>query len=175
VAGFHTEYSGFRWALFFFAEYAEMFAVGALAAILFFGAWYSPLPASWGAAWASGPRWRQALHGVIFSGPLWLIAKGFFFVYVQMWLRWTLPRIRIDQVMHACVQFMLPVTMLMLLAQTFWELLVPQHSLLARAANLACTAVGVATAIGIIGLGLYGLRYRRQLVGKLAIEHLPGS
>jgi len=175
VAGYMTEYSGFRWALFMFAEYAEMFAAGALAAILFFGAWYSPLPASWGAAWASGPLWQRALHGVVFSGPLWLIFKGIFFVYVQIWLRWTLPRIRLDQVMHACVQYMLPVTMVVLLAQTFWELLVRDGSTLAFVANVLCTAVGVVAFIGIIRFVVYGLRHRRQLVGTLAIEHLPGS
>jgi NADH-quinone oxidoreductase subunit H len=175
VAGFMTEYSGFRWALFMFAEYAEMFAVGSLGAILFFGAWHSPLPASWGAAWATGPLWQQALHGLVFSGPLWLIAKGIFFVYVQIWLRWTLPRIRLDQVMHACVQYMLPVTMLVLLAQTFWELLVPDGSGLAILVNTICTAAGVVAVIGIISLAVYGLRYRRRLVGTLAIDHLPGS
>ncbi len=175
VAGYMTEYSGFRWALFMFAEYAEMFAAGALVAILFFGAWYSPLPASWGAAWAAGPLWQRALHGVLFSGPLWLVLKGLFFVYVQIWLRWTLPRIRLDQVMHACVQVMLPVTMVLLLGQTFWELLVHRGSWLAVGANVVCTAVGVAGVVGIIAIVTYGLMYRRRLVGALAIDHLPGS
>jgi NADH-quinone oxidoreductase subunit H len=175
VAGYMTEYSGFRWALFMFAEYAEMFAAGALTAILFFGAWHSPLPAAWGAAWATGPLWQQALHGVVFSGPLWLIFKGIFFVYVQIWLRWTLPRIRLDQVMHACVQFMLPVTMVVLLAQTFWQLLVPAGSVLAVALNLACTVLGALVALGIASIAVYGLRYRRRLVGTLVVDHLPGS
>jgi len=175
VAGFHTEYSGFRWALFFFAEYAEMFAAGALAAILFFGAWYSPLPAAWGESWRHGPLWQQALHGVVFSGPLWLIGKGIFFVYVQMWLRWTLPRIRLDQVMYACVQVMLPLAMLVLLANTFWEWLVPNRSVLGMAANAVCTAVGAVVVLAIIGISIYGFVNRRRLVGTLAVKHLPGA
>ena len=175
VAGFHTEYSGFRWALFFFAEYAEMFAAGALAAILFFGAWYSPLPAAWGESWRHGPLWQQALHGVVFSGPLWLIGKGIFFVYVQMWLRWTLPRVRLDQVMYACVQVMLPLAMLVLLANTFWEWQVRDRSVLGTVANLVCTAVGAAAVLAIIGVGLYGFINRRRLVGTQVVKHLPGA
>ena len=175
MAGYHTEYSGFRWALFFFAEYAEMFAAGALAVILFCGAWYSPLPASWGAAWASGPLWQRALHGILFNGPLWFVAKGFFFLYVQIWLRWTLPRIRLDQVMYACVQVMLPLTMLLLLGNTFWELFVRPGSVLALVANLFFTLIGAVLVLGFVWIMLYGLRNRRRLVGTLAINHLPGA
>lgn len=175
VAGYHTEYSGFRWALFFFAEYAEMFAVGALATLLFFGGWHSPLPASWGADWAQGALWQRALHGLLFGGPLWFIAKGLFFVYVQVWLRWTLPRVRLDQVMHACVQVLLPLTMLVLLGNTLWELLVRDGGWLAVAANVACTAVGAVFAVGILGAIVYGYKNRRRLVGSLAVDHLPGA
>jgi len=175
VAGYLTEYSGFRWALFFFAEYAEMFAVGALGALLFFGAWYSPLPAAWGKSWEHGPLWQQALHGIVFSGPLWFIAKGFAIVYVQMWLRWTLPRIRLDQVMFACVQVLLPIAMIVLLGSLVWGLFVPPTSWIAIVVNLLLTAIGV------LGLGTFvwlmwcGFRKRRELVGSLAIEHLPGA
>jgi NADH-quinone oxidoreductase subunit H len=175
VAGFHTEYSGFRWALFFFAEYAEMFAVSALAAILFFGAWYSPLPASWGAAWKDGSLWQQALYGVLYSGPIWFVLKGFLLVYVQMWLRWTLPRIRIDQVMHACVQVLLPISMLILLGNTVWLLLVERKTLIAVAANAACTLVGVAAIGGVVWLAAWAYSQRRKLVGTMVIDHLPGA
>jgi len=175
VAGYHTEYSGFRWALFFFAEYAEMFAAGALATILFCGAWYSPLPASWGTGLARGPVWQQALHGILFSGPLWFVFKSLFFVYVQIWLRWTLPRIRLDQVMYACVQVLLPLTMLALLGNTVWELLVRDGGAVALVANVVLTLVGAAAVIGMIGIIVYAFANRRKLVGTLAIEHLPGS
>ena len=175
VAGYMTEYSGFRWSLFMFGEYAEMYAVGALAVILFFGAWHSPLPAAWGAAWATGPLWQRALHGLVFSGPLWFIFKGFFFFYVQIWLRWTLPRVRLDQVMYACVQVMLPLAMLILLGNTVWMMLVPTGSVVAIAANLVCTAIGAILIIAIIAISAYGYVHRRRLVGTLVIDHMPGS
>ena len=101
--------------------------------------------------------------------------KGIFFVYVQMWLRWTLPRIRLDQVMYACVQVMLPLAMLVLLANTFWEWLVPSRSVLGMAANAVCTAVGAVAVLAIIGISIYGFVNRRRLVGTLVVKHLPGA
>lgn len=175
VAGYLTEYSGFRWSLFFFAEYAEMFAVAALAVILFFGAWYSPLPAAWGAAWAEGPLWQRALHGLLFSGPLWFVFKSFFFFFMQLWLRWTLPRIRLDQVMYACVQVMLPVSMVVLLANTFWLLLVPAGGWLATLVNIAGTALGGVAVLAMVVVIIYGTTHRRRLVGTLVVDHLPGA
>jgi NADH-quinone oxidoreductase subunit H len=175
VAGYLTEYSGFRWALFFFAEYAEMYAVAALAAILFFGAWYSPLPAEWGAAWASGPLWQRALQGLLFSGPLWFVAKGFALFFVQLWVRWTLPRIRLDQVMYACVQGLLPVMMVLLLGNTLWLLWVPPDGAVQWIVNLALTGVGLLTLVAIAATVAYGYRHRRQLVGTQYVDALPGA
>jgi NADH-quinone oxidoreductase subunit H len=175
VAGFHTEYSGFRWALFFFAEYAAMFIIAGLTVILFFGAWHSPLPASWGAAWDNGSLWQRMFHGLLFSGPLWFIAKCFFFIFCHLWLRWTLPRLRIDQVMYTCVQVLLPMSMVLLLANTFWMLLVPADGLLARAANIAMTLIGAGLAGGFVVIMCYGLINRRKLVGTLVVDHLPGA
>jgi len=175
VAGYLTEYSGFRWALFFFAEYAEMFAVAALGVILFFGAWHSPLPAHWGEPWRQGPLWQRALHGVLFGGPLWFVFKGFCLFYVQLWLRWTLPRIRLDQVMHACVQVMLPLAMIALLGNAVWELLVSPGGRLAWIVNVILTAIGLLTLLTTVGIIAYGYLNRRRLVGELAVDHLPGA
>ncbi len=99
VAGYHTEYSGFFFAMFFMAEYTEMFVVSAVASVLFLGGWHSPLPASWTAA----IPWDL--------GPLWLLAKAWALVFVQMWLRWTLPRLRVDQLMHVAWKVLLPVAL----------------------------------------------------------------
>ncbi|MDM8006693.1 MAG: NADH-quinone oxidoreductase subunit NuoH [Phycisphaerae bacterium] len=175
VAGFHTEYSGFRWALYFFAEYAAMFIIAGLTVILFFGAWHSPLPASWGSAWAQGSLLQRAVHGLLFSGPLWFIAKCFFFIFCHLWLRWTLPRLRIDQVMYTCVQVLLPMTMVLLLANTFWILWVPADGRVARIANIAMTLVGAGLAAGFVVIMCHGLIHRRKLVGTLAVKHLPGA
>lgn len=99
VAGYHTEYSGFFFAMFFMAEYTEMFIVSAVASVLFLGGWHSPLPPSWTAA----IPWDL--------GPLWLLAKAWGLVFVHMWLRWTLPRLRVDQLMHVAWKVLLPIAL----------------------------------------------------------------
>jgi NADH-quinone oxidoreductase subunit H len=104
VAGFHTEYSGFFFALFFMAEYTEMFVISAVASVLFLGGYLSPFPGGF----------LQTVPGTDLGlGPLWLIAKAWFLVFVMMWLRWTLPRLRVDQLMHVAWKVLLPVAMVL--------------------------------------------------------------
>ncbi|MBN1347557.1 MAG: NADH-quinone oxidoreductase subunit NuoH [Phycisphaerae bacterium] len=178
VAGFMTEYSGFRWCVFFFAEYTSMFVVAGLMTILFLGAWNSPLPSSWG-VWFGDGLIGSAIRGVLFSGPLWFVGKCVWMIYVQMWLRWTLPRIRIDQVMYACVQVLLPLTMVLLLGNALWELYnVPAYPWFERVADLVgivVALVGAFLTLGFLVIVLYGRRNRWTLVGELAVDHLPGA
>jgi NADH-quinone oxidoreductase subunit H len=179
VAGFMTEYSGFRWCVFFFAEYTSMFIVAGLQTVLFLGAWHSPLPAAWGQKLGPGIV-ADAVRGVLFSGPLWFTAKCVFMIYLQMWLRWTLPRIRIDQVMYACVQVLLPVTMVLMLGNAIWELFDnpathPWFAAFARAVGVMMGLAGAFLAGGFVVIGLYGWSNRRRLVGELAVDHLPGA
>lgn len=182
VAGFHTEYSGIRWSFFFFAEYAAMFVVSGLAAILFLGAWYSPLPMSWSEPIANGLGngvIAHAVKGILFSGPIWFILKCVFFLYVQIWLRWTLPRIRIDQVLYGCVQVMLPLTMLLLLGATLWvwadEAAGGGWAIFARISNIVLGLIGAVFALGFPAIAMYGFYHRRKLVGNLVVDALPGS
>jgi NADH-quinone oxidoreductase subunit H len=100
VAGFHTEYSGFFFAMFFMAEYTEMFIISAVASVLFLGGWMAPHPA------------LQQI-GPVGLGPIWLIAKTFFLIFVMMWLRWTLPRLRVDQLMYVAWKVLLPIAMVL--------------------------------------------------------------
>lgn len=93
VAGYHTEYSGMKFAMFFFAEYANMFVVAAVLTITFFGGWNSPF-----GNFMQGPGWDV----------FWFVGKAFFFVIVQIWLRWTLPRLRVDQLMYVGWKVLLP-------------------------------------------------------------------
>jgi len=110
VAGFHTEYSGFFFSLFFLAEYTEMVVLSAVASVLFLGGWAAPIPA------------LQTL-GPIELGPIWLIAKAWFLVFTHMWLRWTLPRLRVDQLMYVAWKVLLPIALVLVVtigALTLW-------------------------------------------------------
>ena len=178
VAGFHTEYSGLRWSFFFFAEYAAMFVVSGLAVILFLGAWNSPLPVAWGDAWGDGWFW-DGVRGVLFSGPIWFVAKCVFFLYVQIWLRWTLPRVRLDQVLYGCIQVILPLTMLLLLGETLWVWASTSDSsgwaTLTLITKGICGLVGLIFTLGFPVIAIYGFSQRRKLVGNLVQDVMPGS
>jgi len=132
VAGFHTEYSGLRWSFFFMAEYGSMFLVSGLAAILFFGGWHGPIP-------IAGPI-SQAIVSVVtlgqgesyvglstylanLMGCVNFILKGCVGVTVMMWVRWTLPRLRIDQVMTTCLKYCVPLAAVFFLGAMSWQLL----------------------------------------------------
>ena len=104
VAGFHTEYSGMRFAFFFLAEYGAMFLVSGLAVVLFFGGW------------------QGVLSSQIVPGPLSFMAKTMFLVFVQMWLRWTLPRLRVDQLMALCWKYLIPIAFVLLIVAGFFSL-----------------------------------------------------
>src|SRR6476646_10780725 len=100
VAGFHTEYSGFRFSLFFLAEYANMLTVAAMAVTLFWGGWLRPFPNI------------AALSFLDFvPGPLWFIAKVIVFLYFYLWFRASWPRYRYDQLMKLGWQYLLPLSM----------------------------------------------------------------
>ncbi len=186
VAGFHTEYSGLRWSMFFFAEYAAMFVITALASILFLGGWHSPLPMSWAVVFdewvVSGGMLGLAgagMKGLLFSGPIWLMFKAVFLLYVQIWLRWTLPRIRIDQVLYACIQVLLPLTMLLLLGTTLWVWAsTSDSSAWATFANIVTWIlglIGIVISLAFPSIAAYGFYNRRRLVGNLAVDAMPGS
>lgn len=111
VAGFHTEYSGLRWSFFFMAEYGSMFLVSGLAVILFFGGWNGPIPiftapilGETGLAEQDNAWWYIAR----LAGVVNFLGKAVVGVTVMMWVRWTLPRLRIDQVMTTCLKYCVP-------------------------------------------------------------------
>jgi NADH-quinone oxidoreductase subunit H len=119
VAGFHTEYSGFRWLSIFMAEYGSMFAVSGIATLLFLGGWHIGfLPVDM--TGVLGPVFGDLINIVVF------IAKAWTLVFVMMWVRWTLPRLRIDQVMMTCLKYLLPISCVLLLGVSLWNLLMPE-------------------------------------------------
>ena len=127
VAGFHTEYSGLRWSFFFMAEYGSMLAVSLLASILFLGGWHGPLPVSqWLGLTFEHGFWYGFGGNVL--GAANLIMKGCVGVTVMMWVRWTLPRLRIDQVITVCLKYCVPIAALMLLGVTAWQFYLPNRT-----------------------------------------------
>lgn len=94
VAGFHTEYSGMRFALFFLGEYTNIFIGAAVATALFLGAWQGPF----------------------LPGPVWFLLKTYAMVFVVMWVRWTFPRLRTDQLLNFGWKFLIPLALINILA-----------------------------------------------------------
>ncbi len=110
TAGFHTEYSGMKFALFFLAEYVNIFIACAIGATLFFGGW---MPLHIG-------NWTGFNHMMDYiPSSLWFIGKTFFLIFVIMWFRWTFPRLRIDQLLNLEWKYLLPIGMFNLLLATF--------------------------------------------------------
>ncbi len=131
VAGFHTEYSGLRFSFFFFAEYAAMFVVGGIQTALFLGSWHDPfgLIGYYHHELTKDPNNVNTVGLILLNliAAAIFVTKAGVIIFVQMWLRWTLPRPRIDQVLYACVKVLLPLACVILLGATFWQLLVPER------------------------------------------------
>jgi NADH-quinone oxidoreductase subunit H len=124
VAGFHTEYSGLRWSFFFMAEYGSMFLVSALAAVLFLGGWNGPIPVARLLGLSEGTG-DTAGYFVRLAGCANLMLKATLGVLLMMWVRWTLPRLRIDQVMTTCLKYCTPIAAVMFAGAMLWQLLLP--------------------------------------------------
>jgi NADH-quinone oxidoreductase subunit H len=97
VSGYHTEYSGFRFSLFFLAEYTNMIIASALVVILFLGGFTGIIP--------------LAFVPDVIAGPFWFLGKTLFLVFVMIWIRWTLPRLRVDQLMTTCWKYLIPISL----------------------------------------------------------------
>ncbi len=113
VSGYNVEYSGIRYAFFFLAEFGDMFIVAALATACFLGGWHVPffraeaLPSLWGNLLSLGA----------------FLVKAFGLVLVMMWVRWTLPRLRVDQLMRMAWKYLVPITFFNLLGISLWLLI----------------------------------------------------
>jgi len=133
IAGYYLEYSGFKFALFFLGEYLGMFAVNALAITLFLGGWNAPVSfLDWIPSWA------------------WFFSKLLALVFLSIWVRGTLPRLRMDQLMNFAWKFMLPMTLLNIVAAGVWRFLPP-----GPVRWVVCFAM-VAVPYVLLGLGLGG-------------------
>ncbi len=116
VSGFLTEYSGIRWSFFFMEEYAAMFLYCVVTAFFFLGGFNSPL------------TWLFEDGGLLPNVILWnvaafftIVVKGYIGLFVMMWVRWTLPRLRIDQVMTMGYKYLTPISLVCVLGAGIWE------------------------------------------------------
>jgi NADH-quinone oxidoreductase subunit H len=110
IAGYYIEYSGFKFALFFLGEYMGMFAISGLGITLFLGGWHAPL-----AALEFIPSWG------------WFFAKLLAIIFVFIWIRGTLPRLRMDQLMNFAWKFMLPMALINIISAAIWHFMPPGY------------------------------------------------
>ena len=166
VGGFHTEYSGMKFALWYMAEFLESFAVAAFTVTLFLGGWHGPaisipfgLAALIGVALIAtakrlpivakgiGIPALAALGALFWRDPIpswiWFLTKTYLLVFVLVWFRGTLPRLRVDQLMGFAWKFLMPMTLLNILAAGLW--------------SWYAFPVGTALSVLVLGVGFWGL------------------
>jgi NADH-quinone oxidoreductase subunit H len=150
VAGYLSEYSSFRYAIYFLVEFGNVWVMSAIAVTLFFGGWQIPFvgPETYasarGAGDLPGASWwaLEALSMMVFS------AKTFIVMNVVIWIRWTFPRIRIDQMMNLCWKYLVPGAFLAFVATLLWQILVAREPRAADASGIVLTVVAaVVTAL----------------------------
>ena len=158
VAGFHTEYSGFRWSLFFMAEYAAMVVIAAIATTVYLGGWYVPFV--YGLTEARGYHTLYVLISL-----LAFLTKASIILYVYFWLRWTLPRFRYDQLMDIGWKWLIPSSLINIVLSAFAVFLVQALDgwkgirtidSIGHGLNLSPTGKGVMIVFGVIGLFITG-------------------
>lgn len=153
VAGFHTEYSGMRWSLFFMAEYAAMVVVAAVATTVYLGGWYFPFV---------NRLQTSGYHNLyVLVSVLVFLVKVSIILYIYFWLRWTLPRFRYDQLMDIGWKWLIPAALINIVLSGFAIFLVQALDgwrnidtieFIDRGLNLTATGKGVIIAIGVLGL-----------------------
>jgi NADH-quinone oxidoreductase subunit H len=158
VAGFHTEYSGMRWSLFFMAEYAAMVVIAAIATTVYLGGWYVPF--------VHGLTEARGYHTLyVLISLLAFLTKASIILYVYFWLRWTLPRFRYDQLMDIGWKWLIPSALINIVLSAFAVFLVQALNgwkgiktidSIGRGLNLSPTGKAVMIAFGVIGLFITG-------------------
>lgn len=122
VAGFCTEYSGMRYLLFFLAEWGNLYVIGAIVTTLFLGGWQVP-------RFTDDPFLLAPVQFAVF------FLKSYFFVFLAMWVRATLPRVRVDQLMTLCWKYLVPISLVNVVGTAVWMVAVPKSA--ARVVQLA--------------------------------------
>jgi NADH-quinone oxidoreductase subunit H len=167
VAGYLSEYSSFRFALYFLVEFGNLWIMAAVAVTLFFGGWQVPFAGAdvFAAARGTGALPGAAWWGLQVVSMIVFAVKTLLVLNLIVWIRWTLPRIRVDQMMTLCWKYLVPFAFVSFVATLLWEILaaatpaletVRQH-LLHRVTGISLTALAV----------LVGLLFLRQTVANI--------
>ena len=153
VSGYNTEYSGMRFSYFFLVEWGNMWVMSALATTMFMGGWQLPglSPAQFDALTGFPAVAAELASLGLFAG------KTLFFVFVVMWLRWTLPRIRVDQMMNMCWKYLVPVSFAGVIFVAAWMLVVNAVPWLGWAMRFVLTGVAAA------GVAMFALRTMKNI------------
>ena len=153
VSGYNTEYSGMRFSYFFLVEWGNMWIMSALASTMFLGGWQLPglTPEKFDALTGGVAVVAELASLALFAG------KTLFFVFVVMWLRWTLPRIRVDQMMNMCWKYLVPISFAGVLFVAVWMLVVHSVPMLGVAMRVLLTAFGA------FGVGAFVVRTLKNI------------
>ncbi len=143
VAGFCTEYSGMRYLLFFLAEWGNLYVIGAVVTTLFLGGWQIPHVTD-----------NPVLLAVLQFGVFFL--KSYFWVFIAMWVRATLPRVRVDQLMSLCWKYMVPIALVNVVGTAIWMTVVPAG--VDRVVQIAMTLAGAAVIVRFFSRVRFQLR-----------------
>jgi NADH-quinone oxidoreductase subunit H len=158
VAGFATEYSGMRNLLFFMAEWGNLYVIGAIVTTLFLGGWQTPFALD-----------NRVLQHVLEFGTFFLKAYGVG-VLVPIWLRWTLPRIRVDQMMSMCWKYLVPIAFVNLLGTAAWMIWAPFWlEVVTRATLFVASVAGVLVFLHRV---VYHLEYAKLTRAHLSFNPL---
>jgi NADH-quinone oxidoreductase subunit H len=148
VAGYLSEYSSFRFALYFLVEFGNLWVMAAVAVTLFFGGWQVPgtTAETFRSAFGAGPLPGAAWWGLQLASLVVFVVKTFILLNVIVWIRWTLPRIRVDQMMTVCWTYLVPFAFVCFVGTLLWQILVAQVPAVASITGIAMTALFVLVA-----------------------------
>jgi NADH-quinone oxidoreductase subunit H len=149
VAGYLSEYSSFRFALYFLVEFGNLWVMAAVATTLFFGGWQVPFvgPETYAAAKGTGDVPALAWWGLQILSMGVFALKTLMVLNLIVWIRWTLPRIRIDQMMSLCWKYLVPFAFLAFVATLLWQILVARAPEASRVAGFAMTGIFLVIAV----------------------------
>jgi NADH-quinone oxidoreductase subunit H len=148
VAGYLSEYSSFRFALYFLVEFGNLWVMAAVGVTLFFGGWQVPgtTAETFSAAFGAGPLPGLSWWGLQVASLVVFVVKTLLLLNVIVWIRWTLPRIRVDQMMTLCWKYLVPFAFLAFVGTLLWQILVAQVPVVATASGVAMTVLFVIVA-----------------------------